>query len=144
LRTVRIGLVEAHPEADDADRDRIGDRPVEIELAAAGEETVDRVQEGIEAEQHQRAAVEGQHHRLDVPVAELEAPVLALAADQARDEERQARHRGIDGGKHAIEHDGQRTRQQAEHDAEQRDDDRHPDRQSQDPLFRAGLQHAAA
>src|SRR5438552_1893949 len=72
-------LIDAQTEADDADRDRIGDRPVEIELPATRQEAVDGIQESVEAEQHQGAAVEGQHHGLDVPITELEAPVVGLA-----------------------------------------------------------------
>ena len=114
--------------ADDADDYRVGDRPVERQVAAAGHQAGDGVHEGVGAEQHQRAAVERQHHRLDVPVAELEARVVALPADQPRHEQGEARHAGVDGGEHAVEHDRHRSRQQAEHDAERRHRDRHPSR----------------
>ena len=140
---IEAALVEEHGEACGADQDGIGHGPVEIELTAAGQQAVDGIQEGIEAEQHQGAAVEGQHHWLDVPVAELEAPVLSDAGDQARHEQRQPRHGGIDGGEHAVEQDRHRARQQAEQHAERRHPDGYGDGEFQESLFGGGILHAA-
>ncbi len=101
--------IEEHAERNDADGHGIGHRPVEIEPTPAVQDAADSVQEGIEAEQHQGAAVKGQHHALDVPVAELKARVVGDATYQPRDEQREDRHRGINGAEHAVEDDRQRT-----------------------------------
>jgi len=62
---------------------------------AAAQKAADGVDEGVEAQQHQDAAVEDQHQRLDVPVTVLEAAVLA-ARQQAHDMEGESRQGGVE------------------------------------------------
>ncbi|MOA55029.1 hypothetical protein D3C78_1787480 [compost metagenome] len=71
---------------------------------AAGHEAGQRVEEGVQAQQHGDAAGQRQDQRLDMPVAELETPA-ALRLQQAHDEQGKQGCAGVDRAEEAIEDD---------------------------------------
>ena len=58
-------LVEIYAEGDDTRGDGVAEDLVQFRFVPARQKTADRVDERVQAQEHQHTAVERQHHRLD-------------------------------------------------------------------------------
>ncbi|MNR48212.1 hypothetical protein D3C85_1674230 [compost metagenome] len=75
---VQAPLVAQHQRRAGQGDQGIEDGRVEGQGMAAAQQAAERVEQGVEAEDHQHAAVERQHQWLEVPVTLLEAPPRLL------------------------------------------------------------------
>ncbi len=104
-RAVAVAHIEEVGELNDSKHRRINDHQPQLDLAPAIDNAEHAIEERVDSDQQQETAFDQQHHRLQVPIAELETLVAFLGDQLGRDQ-----HQHLDGGgdqrEKAVEQNG--------------------------------------
>ena len=83
----------------------VDDHQPQLDLAATIDDAEHAIKEGVDRNQEQETAFDQQHHRLQVPIAELEA-VVTFFGDKFGGDQHQDLDEGRDQREKTIEQDG--------------------------------------